>query len=95
MMDLSKNQQWMLKPSVMTVSCGTIYLLILKLCPSLSFYLQKIKMIFTAGKTGRHLLSQASKVNNTLSDTDRHTCLIYARHSTKTRNLCGTSAPSA
>lgn len=84
MMDLSKNQQWMLKPSVMTVSCGTIYLLILKLCPSLSFYLQKIKRIFTAGKTGRHLLSQASKVNNTLSDPDRHTCMpgTALRHAT-------------
>ena len=42
MMDLGKNQQWMLKPSV-TVSWGTKYLLILKLCPSLLLYLQKVK----------------------------------------------------
>ena len=95
MMDLSKNWQWMRKPSVMTVSWGLIYLLILKLCPSLFFYLQYIKRIFTVGKAGRHLLSQAIKVNHTLSDIVRHTCLMYAMHSTQTCNFCGTPAPSA
>lgn len=84
-MDLSKNQQWMLKPSVMTVSCGTIYLLILKLCPSLSFYLQKIKRIFTAGKTGRHLLSQAKLTTLWVIQTDTHvSCMpgTALRHAT-------------
>lgn len=61
MMDLSKNV-WMLKPSVMTVSCGTIYLLILlNSLSSLSFYLQKIKRIFTAAGENWQIPPQSSK----------------------------------
>lgn len=52
MMDLGKNQQWMLKPSV-TVSWGTKYLLILKLCPSLLLYVQKVKRNIYSREVGQ------------------------------------------
>lgn len=42
-MDSGKIQQWMLRPSV-TVRWGTKYLPNLKLCPSLLFSLQRVKM---------------------------------------------------
>lgn len=69
-MHSGKNQQWKLKPSV-RVSWGKKYLLILKLCPSLLLYLLKVKGDIYRREVWHKpplFLSQAIKVNSTLSD---------------------------